>query len=400
MMSRPIFTIIRLVTTIIMRLTGLNGNITRTIVSNIFLLSGTIYQRYGFLTTIQSISAIFSFLRNSRPITSAILSRRFINNHVDLKTLFMNYIVPYWDTMIAHKYRLIFVLFTSTLTTIVAVIRPIWFIRFTFGIILSSLGILWHETLSTFTYLKKGAIYVISLLDGYGFNIPLPSLKEVIDSDNYVNSSIYAVIGVMLLGTLGIAISIICLEYYIPPINIPTPISYSERLMNYFYLNDFLTLIGNINYNLHYSHPKLYNYFLIPFNNYIIYPIWHYTVALPFNFSYDYLFHPTADAIRYIYDILFNYYSTSPPKDPSVGSNSERDISIIDNRTDKMSRSSSGSSTETITASNMNRTPSNGTWIRTPSSLGLGNPGSLGQGSNIKLDDMSDVTDNPFNPFN
>ena len=109
--------------------------------------------------------------------------------------------------MSQHRYRFFFVISQLFLSSLVTLIRPIWFLRVTVGIVLSSIGILWHETLSTYDYLRKGSIYIMNLLDEYGFHIPIPKMNAI---ENHSNSSnLYTILGILLLGTLGIAFSII-----------------------------------------------------------------------------------------------------------------------------------------------------------------------------------------------
>lgn len=176
---QPIFTIARILTTFILRSTGLNSLATSTLVMNTFDLISQIYSRFRFLTSIQSIFVLFNLLRNRASINSNILNRAFLNNHPELKVLFLQYILPHWEIINTYRRRFLFVLTSVSLSSFIALVRPIWFIRFTFGIIFSSLCILWNESLSSFIYLKKGALFVLDLLDNYAFNFPIPNKSDL-----------------------------------------------------------------------------------------------------------------------------------------------------------------------------------------------------------------------------
>jgi len=275
------------------------------VVNSIFNLCSQIYEKYGFITTTQTIFTLISLLYRREPITSNSLNRQLLNTHPDLKQMILQYASSNWVDMLQIRKRVFFTLFSVLSTTIFALIRPMYFIRFTFGVILSSLGILWHETLSSYDYLKKGAIYVIHLLDIYGFHLPIPSLQDIMD--NHENhSSIYTVIGVLLLGSLGIALSIILLEYYIPPINEPIPLTYLERLYPFLHLDSILSYWEGFNIGMYSQVPGLYDHFLTPIKNYLLNPIWNYGIVNPLTYSYDYFFHPLADGIRKFYDYFFS----------------------------------------------------------------------------------------------
>ena len=140
-MQRPIFTILRLFTFLAIRGTGVNTSITNIITNNLFHFSSIIYTRFGLITTIRTLFTVFLFLRNrSISLTSHILNRRILNTHPEIKTLILEYLAPNWDTFLNYRKRIFFIIFTSMFTSFLAIIRPMWILRFTFGTIASSLG--------------------------------------------------------------------------------------------------------------------------------------------------------------------------------------------------------------------------------------------------------------------
>jgi len=402
MFRQPIFTIARITTSLLLRSSGINYTIARTITSSTFGLVSQIYSQSGFITSFQAIYHIFNFIRRGIAINANILTNTFVNIHPEIADMFITYLLPHWQMLLQHRYRLLFTLFSISGTTIITLIKPFWFIRLVLGTILSSLGILWHETLSTYSYLKKGALYVVDLLNSYGFIFPIPSTSDIINNNsNY--PSIYTVAGVLLLGTIGIALSIILLEYYIPPINEPV-LSYSERLYNLLHLQVLSVWFETVNEVLYNYYPPIYNYFFTPISKYLIVPTWKYGISMPFNLSYDYIFHPVADGIRYIYDFFYYKYYTytrddqfphfpSPPTSPSVGSEGG-DIVIKDNRTQSSGGGTPASMSDSIVTTKPDviiRKESNNPYFNNTYGMFT-----KGQSSNTKLEDMANIN-NPFN---
>ena len=144
--------------------------------------------------------------------------------------MILEYVAPNWATVLGNRYRIFFSLLSVAGTSCVALIRPLWFIRLIFGASIASLGIMWHATLSSYEYLYRGANYILDYLDYLGFTLPLPSKEAIFDNDK---SAIYTIVGVLLLGTIGIACSIILLEWFIPPVKVPIEETYWERFYSW-----------------------------------------------------------------------------------------------------------------------------------------------------------------------
>ena len=102
---RSVFTIVRILTRGGIRVTGLNGHLTRILVNNTFNFISVIYERFGFITTIQSIYTLFSFIYNRQALDSNILGNRLLDTHPELKTLFLQYIMPNWSVLLGNRNR-------------------------------------------------------------------------------------------------------------------------------------------------------------------------------------------------------------------------------------------------------------------------------------------------------
>ena len=137
---RPIFTILRLFSVLIIRGTGVNANITNIITNNLFHFSSIIYTRFGLITTIRTLFTVVSFLRNRVALTTHVLNRTILNTHPEIRTLILEYLAPNWETFLSYRKRIFFIIFSSMFTSFLAMIKPMWILRLILGLIASSLG--------------------------------------------------------------------------------------------------------------------------------------------------------------------------------------------------------------------------------------------------------------------
>nr|YP_009493190.1 hypothetical protein [Ganoderma calidophilum]AWJ63985.1 hypothetical protein [Ganoderma calidophilum] len=85
--------------------------------------------------------------------------------------------------------------------------------KFVFGVVLSSLGILYSESLSAIPYLRSFSEYILSLVENHSNFKFLPS-KDIFIKDEDLNP--YAIFGVVVLGLTGLTISLLVSDYYFP----------------------------------------------------------------------------------------------------------------------------------------------------------------------------------------
>jgi len=260
---------------------------------------------------------IFTLARNRNPLSAAFLNRAVLNTHPEIRTLMLTYLQTNWDTLLNYRNRFFFILYSTVFTSLLAIIRPMWLIRLFTGVILTSIGILWNETLHGIEYLKYSAYKIISILDYYGFSIPIPTSNELKNSEMINKSTFYTVLGIIILGTLTCCIAILCLEYYLPPQIEPTPLSSFDKLYNWLKLDQIKFYYISLNEVTYEHFPNLYNYFFSPIKSYIINPA-IYTITKPVIISYDYVLHPLTDVIRNSYQFIINYFYPRPPINPPL----------------------------------------------------------------------------------
>jgi len=106
-------------------------------------------------------------------------------------------------------------------------------IKFSLGSLVTSIGVLWSESLQTISYLKDFAYLIKDSLDQY-FDIKIPTIKTGIDLPSDNTSAGISMIGLIILGVLG-TITLFCVFDYFKP----------ESLTSIPYLGDFIHLINS-----------------------------------------------------------------------------------------------------------------------------------------------------------
>lgn len=131
--------------------------------------------------------------------------------------VFTDIITPYWKMCLEHPksfniFYYIF-LFTSSLSFTKPIFKFSYFIiRLISGSIISSVGILWSESLQSIDYLKSFANLVKDLLENYT-DIKIPLNNNLKGSDD---SIIITSFGLMVLGIIGIVGVVLISDYFIP----------------------------------------------------------------------------------------------------------------------------------------------------------------------------------------
>lgn len=108
-------------------------------------------------------------------------------------------------------------------------LKPLFFylLRFSLGTILTAVGVIWSESLSSILYLKNFADYIVSLLEDH-FTLRVPRLEEINDvnikEDLNRESHYLFTIGLIILTLVGV-IGLICIaDAYYPELIKNTPI--------------------------------------------------------------------------------------------------------------------------------------------------------------------------------
>lgn len=254
MFLRPIQTIFlltfKLIFKIITRL-GISKNIPNIIIFNsfystfrvLFSTSNLLINTIGFLPTYQILRTINQLIR--RVAYHGISPSSINTNILSLQTLYPNLnnypveiiteaIRIYWKDCLKYpklfsRLYTIFLIFNS-FTGIRLFVKPIYFIfRLSIGSIISTLGILWSESLQSISFLKNFAYFIRDNLEYY-FDINIPTLNTSINNPQNDRNEIIFYFGVFILGVLGI-ISIGCFtEVFIP--NSISKIPYFGDLIN------------------------------------------------------------------------------------------------------------------------------------------------------------------------
>lgn len=237
MFLRPIQTIFLLTFKLIfktMRLLGISKNIPNIIIFNSFysLFRGLFSITYLLSSTV-GIAPTFQVLFNIRRLLRRIAYRGLqpINDfssviaiHPNLNVQVLNSISnifsPYWKECIKYPklfYNLFNIFFVlNSLGLFKFIFKFIYFLsRITIGSIITTLGILWSESLQTITYLKDFAYFIKDNLEYY-FDIIIPTLNTGKDIPNNTISTTISLFGLFILNLVGVTTVLFIIEYFIP----------------------------------------------------------------------------------------------------------------------------------------------------------------------------------------
>jgi hypothetical protein len=157
----------------------------------------------GFIPTMRSIWAIRRAILIGGSSALTVLENNPYVNRVVISSI-TPIIKPYLNECVKNANAFsIFHILTMFYYVFVSLTPGLFFLlRFGFGLVLSSLGILWNESLSTIKILKWGGETIISFVEDK-FSFSFPRVGTVLDSTS--SSSLFAIGLYICIGILGIA---------------------------------------------------------------------------------------------------------------------------------------------------------------------------------------------------
>jgi len=200
--------------------------------ASLFQTSGTLILTVGVIPTFRVIFSVFKcvYRRSSLTVLNTILQR--YNPIVVSKIL--EIIQPVWNICMKNpkSFKNLFYIYFGSIILGSLKLLTFGVIRFIFGIVLASLGVLWSETLSGIDFIRNISEFIIHSFNDVIKNI-LSSLKFVnktkisspmiVDSINSIETNIDPIdsgwlttLTVAVLGLTGIVILAMIGDYYIP----------------------------------------------------------------------------------------------------------------------------------------------------------------------------------------
>jgi hypothetical protein len=178
-----------------------------------FSVARSLIRTEGFLPTIQTLNAINREIMRRGPLSDISANRRL--NPVVVRAL-TNVLFGSWGDIIDNskiinsKYKwYVLGLILSKFNTII-----FYFIRIFIGLILSSIGILFSDTLSSIPYLKGYALSILNFIQDHSFFNFFSNTKEVISKEQLEKSYSYSFLGIIVLGLVGITAGLLVGDFY------------------------------------------------------------------------------------------------------------------------------------------------------------------------------------------
>lgn len=223
MLINPIITIARFGIRQTLRVLGLNTSYTH-LFTALYNVTRVLSRTVGILPTLTVVWNLRRYITfDFTSVRTILTSNPRLNQHV-VQTI-LNTIQPYWCTTNKEMFKRLFKFYIFWFSFLpFGLFRPIFmfFVRLSGGVIASSIGILWNDTLSNIGYLKSYALLVTDFLSSYfDFNIPTISNSDVKDltKEGYT----FSILGIIFLGFAGIVASICITDYFFPDLlnNVP-----------------------------------------------------------------------------------------------------------------------------------------------------------------------------------
>ena len=221
----------------LMRFTGADKAVL-ILFNSLFTLTPVLIKQVGMIPVATAIFKLYRWLASGHGIDVITTLAESYFNPVVFRD-FSSIIFPTLKECLRAKRTVLLLNFFRLYTGVffIGLIRPIFttIFKYSFGIIFSSLGVVFNETLSGITLLKWVADYVLSIfpamplvnnlitqIKGVG-NISKPTSNRGEDVSNIDFSSIFSTIGLILIGAGAIFLVILVGDYYLPDFtrNIP-----------------------------------------------------------------------------------------------------------------------------------------------------------------------------------
>ena len=199
--------------------------------NSLFALTPVLIKQVGMIPVATAIFKLYRWLASGHGIDVITTLAESYFNPVVFRD-FSSIIFPTLKECLRAKRTVLLLNFFRLYTGVffIGLIRPIFttIFKYSFGIIFSSLGVVFNETLSGITLLKWVADYVLSIfpamplvnnlitqIKGVG-NISKPTSNRGEDVSNIDFSSIFSTIGLILIGAGAIFLVILVGDYYLP----------------------------------------------------------------------------------------------------------------------------------------------------------------------------------------
>lgn len=198
---------------------------------SLFSLTPVLIKQVGIVPVTMAIVKLYRWLAQGHSINTIIKLATAVFNPVILRD-FIAVIFPLLEECMSKKKGVLLLNFFRLYTGLflVGLVRPIFttIFKYSFGIIFSSLGVVFNEALSGITVIKWIADKVLSIFPAVPFvnnilsqikgdvNISKPTGNSNDNVSNFDLSSIFSTIGLVLIGAGAIFLVILVGDYYLP----------------------------------------------------------------------------------------------------------------------------------------------------------------------------------------
>jgi len=252
MMFRPIQRISIILIKIILKYFKVDSDTFMTIFKSLFIGLTGLVSTIGIIPTLRGLFRIRRYLpmlSTTTPTAAiALLERFLIGIHPRVRETLLNILTPFTKMIISNNriYSIAFSIFSYSYLFICLKSIFYYIIRLSLGLILTSIGIMWNESLNAISYLNSFSNFIINLLENkLNFNIPRLSIDNVHSLTNTVtetikesydnNSYYFNILGIILITGLSLLASVCVIEYYFPEIinqNLPDIGTFAENINN------------------------------------------------------------------------------------------------------------------------------------------------------------------------
>nr|YP_009493068.1 hypothetical protein [Ganoderma tsugae]AWJ63863.1 hypothetical protein [Ganoderma tsugae] len=209
MMFNPIYHLSSVIIRIVVKKVNLPLIFT-SIAINLFTVSRQLVRNHGFIPTLRVLFDVNRQIRLNGSLNSILLNSRL---NPSIATIIHNTLTSNWRDCLSFSSIINKNFKWYILGLVVTCFNSISFYiaKFLFGLVLSSIGILFSESLSAISYLKDFSDYILTFVENHS-NFKFYPEKGVSIKEDHLNA--YAIFGIVILGLTGITVSLVLSDYY------------------------------------------------------------------------------------------------------------------------------------------------------------------------------------------